>query len=468
MFTIKRRPDGSIERYKARLVAKGYTQTYGVDYDETFSPVAKMNTIRVLLLVAANRDWPLHQFDVTNAFLHGELKREVYMEAPPGFSEGYKKGEGCRLKKTLYGLKQSPRVWFGRFTEAMAKYGFKQSQSDHTLFLKKRDGRMTCLIIYVDDMIITGDDTKEIERLKGSLFQEFEMKDLGSLKYFLGIEVLRSEGGIFLRQKKYTLDILAETGLLDCKPADTPIVVNHGLQISEGAELANQGKYQRLVGKLIYLSHTRPDIAYAVGIVSQFMHRPQKDHYEAALRIVKYLKGTVGHGVMFRKNGHKGVYGYTDADWASNPVDRKSTAGYFTFVEGNLVTWRSKKQKVVALSSAEAEFRGIRSGLMEILWLRRLMREIGLSPETSQLFCDNKAAISISENPVQHDRTKHVEVDRHFIKENIESGAVELPFVRSEDQLADILTKAVNSRSFTSVLNKLSFGDPTTQLEGEC
>ncbi|XP_047942387.1 uncharacterized mitochondrial protein AtMg00810-like [Salvia hispanica] len=267
----------------------------------------------------------------------------------------------------------------------MMKNGFKQSNSDHTLFLKRRGDQITCLIIYVDDMIITGDDVEEIERLKGSLFQEFEMKDLGNLKYFLGIEVLRSEGGIFLRQKKYTLDILAETGLLDCKPVETPMLVNHGLQISEKAEPTDQGRYQRLVGKLIYLSHTRPDIAYAVGVVSQFMHQPQKDHYEAALRIIKYLKGTVGHGVMFKKNEQRGVYGYTDADWASNLVDRKSTAGYFTFVEGNLVTWRSKKQKVVALSSAEAEFRGIKSGLTEILWLRRLMGEIGLSLEKSQL-----------------------------------------------------------------------------------
>ena len=198
------------------------------------------------------------------------------------------------------------------------------------------------------------------------------------------------------------------------------------------------------------------------------MHRPQRDHYEAALRIVRYLKGTARHGIMSRKNENRGVYGFTDADWASNPVDRKSTVGYFTFVEGNLVTWRSKKQKVVALSSAEAEFRGIRCGMMEILWLRRLMSEIGLTQDKSQLYCDNKATICISENPVQHDRTKHVEVDRHFIKEKLESGVVELPFVRSEDQLADILTKAVNSRSLTNVLGKLSFRDPTTQLEGQC
>ena len=205
VFTIKRRLGGSVERYKARLVAKVYTQTYGVDYSETFSPVAKMNTIRVLLSVAANKNWPLHQFDVTNAFLHGELKEEeeVYMEAPPGFAADFKIGEGCRLRKTLYGLKQSPRVWFGNFAGAMISYGYKQSNSDHTLFLKKKGDKITCLIIYVDDMIITGDDLEEIESLKRNLFREFEMKDLGDLKYFLGIEVLRSQKGIFLRQRKY-------------------------------------------------------------------------------------------------------------------------------------------------------------------------------------------------------------------------------------------------------------------------
>ena len=196
VFTNKHKADGSIERYKARLVAKGYTQTHGIDYDETFSPVANFNTIRVLFSIAANRDWPLYQFDIKNSFLHGDLSNEVYKEAPPGFSHGFGKGEGCRLKKALYGLKQSPRAWFGRFTMAMKKFGYKQSNVDHNLFLKRRGTRVTCLIIYVDDMIITGDDKKETEQLKRKLIKEFEMKNLGSLKYFLGIEVLRSKKGI--------------------------------------------------------------------------------------------------------------------------------------------------------------------------------------------------------------------------------------------------------------------------------
>ncbi|KAJ0625451.1 putative RNA-directed DNA polymerase [Helianthus annuus] len=469
VFTVKYKSDGTIERYKARLVAKGYTQTYGIDYLETFSPVAKINTIRVLFSIAANKNWPLHQFDVKNAFLHGELTEEVYMEAPPGFATDFKTGEVCRLKKSLYGLKQSPRAWFGRFTLAMKGYGFKQSNSDHTLFIKQRGRLVTCLIVYVDDMIITGNDKEEMIKLKESLFREFEMKDLGRLKYFLGIEVLRSKRGIFICQKKYILDMLAETGMIDCKPADTPMMVNHKLQMEEGAKLVEKERYQRLVGKLIYLSHTRPDIAYAVSVVSQFMHQPQIAHMGAVCRIMRYLKGTIGHGVLFKSNGHLKIQGYTDADWAGDKGDRRSTSGYFTLVGGNLVTWRSKKQKVVALSSAEAEFRGIARGLTEILWIRKLLTEVGFPPtEPTRIMCDNKAAIQISENPVQHDRTKHVEVDRHFIKEKLESGILELPFVRSEDQLADILTKAVNERIFSKCLNKLSIGDPTTQLEGEC
>ena len=416
VFSIKHKADGSIERYKARLVAKGYTQTYGIDYQETFSPVAKLNTVRVLLSVAANLDWPLHQFDVKNAFLHGDLKEEVYMDIPPGYMSS-STGIVCRLQRALYGLKQSPRAWFGRFSMAMRKYGFQQSNSDHTLFLKRRQGKITALIIYVDDMIITGDDSEEIYRLEKHLAMEFEMKNLGGLKYFLGIEVARSKQGIFLSQRKYVLDLLAEVGMLDCKPANTPTIQNQKLGEYPDQTPTDKERYQRLVGKLIYLSHTRPDISYAVSVVSQFMHCPSKDHMDAVVRILRYLKSAPGKGIMFSKNDHLDVEGYTDADWAGNLADRKSTSGYFTFVGGNLVTWRSKKQKVVALSSAEAEFRGMAKGLCELLWLRRLLSEIGFAPNSEMnLYCDNKAAIEISQNPIQHDRTKHIEIDRHFIK----------------------------------------------------
>ncbi|KAB2628036.1 hypothetical protein D8674_032831 [Pyrus ussuriensis x Pyrus communis] len=451
--------NGSIDRYKARLVAKGYTQTYGVDYQETFSPVAKMNTVRVLISLAANMNWPLKQFDVKNAFLHGNLEEEVYMDFPPGYSAGRSTGV-CRLRKSLYGLKQSPRAWFDRFTQVMKKIGYYQSHSDHTLFVKRRQEKVTALIIYVDDMIITGDDCDEISRLQRNLAAEFEMKNLGDLKYFLGVEVARSSKGIFLSQRKYVLDLLKETGMLGCKPVDTPIVEKHHLCLDPNQKSVDKGRYQRLVGRLIYLAHTRPDIAYAVSVVSQFMHSPSEDHMAAVMRILAYLKSAPGKGVLYRKHGHLRIEGFTDADWAGSVGDRRSTSGYFTFVGGNLVTWRSKKQKVVSRSSAEAEFRGMAHGICELLWLRKLLEGLGFKPkETMRLYCDNKSARDIADNPVQHDRTKHVEVDRHFIKEKLERKIVSIPFVSSDEQLADVLTHAVCSREFDDSLVKLGMCD---------
>jgi Reverse transcriptase (RNA-dependent DNA polymerase) len=291
----------------------------------------------------------------------------------------------------------------------MRKYEYTQSDSDHTLFYRKRHEKITILIIYVDDMIITSDDLDEIKSLKKRLSEEFEMKDLVGLKYFLGIEVVRSKQCISLSQRKYVLDLLTETGMLDCKPVDNPVVQNLKLGEFSSQELANKERYQRLVGKLIYLSHTRPDITYAVSLVSQFMHAPSEQHMEAVFRILRYLKGAPGRGIFFKKNDHLRIEGYTDSDWVGDITDRKSTSGYFTFIGGNLVTWRSKKQKVVALSSTEAEFIGIAKGLQELIWLKKIMSELGFEPsEGMQLFCDNKAAIAISHNPVQHDRTKHI------------------------------------------------------------
>ncbi|CAJ2640890.1 unnamed protein product [Trifolium pratense] len=360
VYTVKYKADGSIERYKARLVAKGFTQTYGIDYSETFAPVAKMNTVRVILSLAANYNWNLQQFDVKNAFLHGELEEEIYMDVPPGYREDIAANTVCKLKKALYGLKQSPRAWFGRFTKVMVGLGFKQSQGDHTLFVKhSKSGGVTVLLVYVDDIIVTGDNEEEQQMLSQHLANEFEIKTLGKLKYFLGIEVAHSKKGIFISQQKYITDLLQETGKTACKPACTPIDPNIKLGNAEEDVAVNKERYQRLVGKLIYLSHTRPDVAFAVSLVSQFMHQPKEIHLQAALRIVQYLKGTPGRGILFERNGSVGLEAYTDADYAGSIVDRRSTTGYCTFLGGNLVTWKSKKQSVVSRSSAEAEFRAM-------------------------------------------------------------------------------------------------------------
>ncbi|KAJ4713234.1 Retrovirus-related Pol polyprotein from transposon TNT 1-94 [Melia azedarach] len=434
VFTIKFKADGTVERYKARLVAKGYTQTYGIDYQETFAPIAKMRTVRILLSLAVHRDWFLYQLDVKNAFLHGNLEEEVYMDVPPGFEITMGVDKVCKLKKSLYGLKQSPRAWFEKFTSSIRCKGFQQSQGDHTLFFKHgENGNFIALLVYVDDIILTGNDEEKARRLKEELNKEFEIKDLGNLRYFLGIEVARSRKGIFLSQRKYVIDLLKETGMLGCKVVGTPIEVNHKLETLKGG----------LVNK-----------------ENQFMHNPNEEHMKVVLRIIKYLKNSPGMGLLFTKVEKIEVEVYTDADWAGSSLDRRSISGYCTFLGGNPVTWRSKKQSVVARSSAEAEFKSMALGICEVMWLKTILKELRV--ETSnpmKLYCDNKAAISITHNPVQHDRTKHVEIDRHFIKEKIEEGIICVPFVRSEDQLADVFTKGLPTQHFWKILSKLGIHD---------
>lgn len=456
LFTIKCKADGSIDRLKARLVAKGYTQSYGIDYQETFAPVAKLNSIRILLSIAANRDWPLMQLDVKNAFLNGDLKEDVYMDIPPGLEGSFPSGKVCKLQKSLYGLKQSPRAWFARFTNSVIKCGYTQSQADHTMFIKRSEKKIAVLIVYVDDIILTGDHTEELTKLKKFLAHEFEIKDLGDLKFFLGMEVARSKMGIAVTQRKYTLDLLKETGMLGCKPVDTPMDPYKKIGMEKDSLPVDKGRYQRLVGRLIYLSHTRPDISFPVSMVSQFMNYPTEEHMGAVNRILRYLKMTPGKGLLFKKDDSQKVEVFTDADWAGDITDRRSTSGYCSYVCGNLVTWRSKKQSVVSRSSAEAEYRALALGICEGMWIRRFLKELGIMEEISiRMLCDNQAAISIAKNPVHHDRTKHIEIDRNFISEKVDNGTIELVYTPSRDQIADILTKALPKSSFDELNTKL-------------
>lgn len=469
VFVIKYHADGTVERLKARLVAKCYTQTYGIDYDETFSPVAKIPSVRVLISLASRFRWTLHQLDVKNAFLHGDLQEEVYMEQPPGFvAQGEKV---CKLRKALYGLKQSPRAWFGRFSDAVVSFGMRRCSVDHSVFSMSSKAGCVILLVYVDDIIITGSDGNGIQRLKQFLQQKFNTKDLGRLRYFLGVEVAYSDAGIALSQRKYTLDILADARLQDCKPVDTPMDPLGKLDNEKGDLLHDPEKYRRLVGKLNYLTITRPDISFAVSVVSQFMGAPRIPHWQAVLQIIRYLKGAPGQGLIFRNQGHLHlsrysdpdslkVIGYSDADWAGCPMDRRSTTGYCVFLGGNLISWKSKKQSVISRSSAEAEYRAMANVTGELQWVRMLLSEIGLpTTEASTLCCDNQSAIHIANNPVFHERTKHIEVDCHFVREKVRGGDVRLVHTRSEEQLADIFTKPLRRSRISYICNKLGLFD---------
>ncbi|WJZ81635.1 hypothetical protein VitviT2T_001468 [Vitis vinifera] len=370
------------------------------------------------------------------------------MDIPAGLEMTSNFNKVCRLQKSLYGLKQSPRAWFERFTKVVKGYGFVQCHFP--------EGKLAIIIIYVDDIILTGDHEEKIDLLKKLLTKEFEIKDLGNLKYFLGMEIARSKKGIAVSQRKYVLDLLNETGMLGCKPTETPMDTTIKLEESDGSAPVDKGRYQRLVGKLIYLSHTRPDIGFSVSVVSQFMNNPTEKRMTAVIRILRYLKMTPGKGLFFQRTTKKEIEIFSDADWAGSVTDRRSTSGYCSFVWGNLVTWRSKKQSVVARSSAEAEFRAMAQGICEGIWLNRLLEELRVPLKHPMvLYCDNQAAISIAKNPVHHDRTKHVEIDRHFIKEKIEEGVFKVSYTPTNCQTADILTKALARGNFENLTEKL-------------
>ncbi|RVX21356.1 Retrovirus-related Pol polyprotein from transposon RE2 [Vitis vinifera] len=435
VYTVKVGSDGQVDRLKARLVAKGYTQVYGSDYGNTFSHVAKIASVRLLLSMAAMRSWPLYQLDIKNAFLHGDLAKEVYMEQPLGFVAQGESGLVCKLRPSLYGLKQSPQTWFSRFSFVVQEFGMFRNTANHSVFYHHNSsGQCIYLVVYVDDIVITGSDQNSIQKLKQHIFTHFQTKDLGKLK-------------------KYALDILEETGMLDCKPVDTPMDPNVKFIPRRGELLGDPGRYRRLVGKLNYLTITRPDISFPVSVVSQFLQSPCDSHWDAVIRILRYIKNTPGQGVLYENRGHTQVAGYTNADWVGSPTDRRSTSGYCVFIGDNLISWNSKKQNVVAKYSAEVEYRAMALATCELIWLKHLLRELRFgNDEQMKLICDNQAALHIASNPVFHERTQHIEVDCHFIRKKIASRCVATSFVNSNDQLADIFTKSL--RGFTLVGEK--------------
>ncbi|CAL1397449.1 unnamed protein product [Linum trigynum] len=461
IFKIKYNPDGSVERYKARLVAKGFTQLEGIDFHETFAPVAKLVTVRVLIAVAVARGWPMHQLDVNNAFLHGDLQEEVYMKVPEGFAE---KGDTrvCRLRKSLYGLRQASRNWYAKFTSAMAELDFTPSHADPSLLIYRREDKFVAALVYVDDVVLTGNDPQLIAQVKSFLHDRFSIKDLGPLKYFLGIEVARSPEGVVLSQRKYALDILTDAGVTGARPSRFPMEQNHDLTRPRPTDDAavDASSYRRLVGRLLYLTVTRPDITYAVNILSQFVHSPGPEHVTAAHRVLRYLKTSPGQGLFFPTGESLRLNAYCDADWGGCQTTRRSTTGYYIQLGSAPVSWRTKKQRVVARSSAEAEYRAMASTVSEVIWLRFLLIELGVPQHSpTPLHCDNQAALHIAANPVFHERTKHVEMDCHFVRERVVTGEIAPLKVSSSSQLADILTKALGGDQFHILLSKLGIRD---------
>ena len=494
LFKTKFKPDGTVERFKSRLVILGCRQVLGVDYGDTFAPVAKMATVRTLLAVAALQNWLVVQMDVTNAFLHGDLHEEVFMEFPLGYT-GYgsriaytAQGETssqssksrtdgrkvCRLIKSLYGLRQAPRCWFSKLSETLKIDGYQQSRADYSLFIKVDGDWITAILVYVDDLLIAGNSEVNIGLLKSVLSNTFHMKDLGDVQYFLGLEIHRSESGFFVSQKKYALDLIKEYRV-GSSISKIPMETHLKLAPDKGEPLLDAQPYQRLLGKLIYLTVTRPDIVYAVHILTQYMQKPTSDHMQAAKRLLKYLAYNPGQGILLASTSAAKLTGYCDSDWASCSFSRRSTSGYCVLLGDSPISWKTKKQSVVARSSAEAEYRAMALASCEITWLTTLLKDLGLQQMPPAILnCDNKAALAIAANPVLHERTKHVEIDCHFIRDKVAAGEIETRYVPSYAQVADMFTKQLSAKQHSYLMHKLgvSAGSSASseehcKLEGE-
>eukprot|EP00253_Pinus_taeda_P030103 PITA_30103 len=414
VYRTKYGPNGKVDKHKARLVAKGFSQVEGINYTETFSIVAKMNSIHFVLSLATFFKWDVHQMDVKSAFLHGDLHEEIYMEQPAGFIQT-DSSLVCQLKKSLYGLKQAPRSWYAKMDSFLLETGFSRCHSNNNIYTKKVSNSLIILVLYVDDLILTGSDPNLINHVKSSLKKKFEMIDLRHLHYFLGLQVLQSKEGISLSQSKYACDILHHFHMENCNPAPSPFQSRAKFSVTCTSPEVDATLYRQLVGKLIP---------------------------EASPLLV----------------------GFTHSDWVGDPDDRKSTAGYvFTLGLGH-ITWACNKQSFISLSLAEEENHGVIEASKEAFWLRHILSDFGFQQQhLTTLWCDNQSAIQLCKDLVQHQPNKHIELHMHFIRNLIHDHVLEVQYCSTDDQVADIFTKALTKAKFTKLQFMVGFQEVFTE-----
>ncbi|KAI0496759.1 hypothetical protein KFK09_023083 [Dendrobium nobile] len=460
VYKAKKNAKGEIGRYKARLVAKGYSQRAGIDYDDVFAPVARLETIRLIISLAAQNKWKIHQMDVKSAFLNRVLEEEVYIQQSPGYEVKRQEDKVLKLKKALYGLKQAPRVWNSQIDKYLQDRGFIKFPYEHALYIKNNNGNILIVCLYVDDLIFTENNPMMFQEFKQAMTKEFEMTYIGLMAYYLGIEVHQMKDGIFISQESYAKEMLKKFHMDNYKPTNTPIEC--GVKLSKHAEEESVDPtfFKSLVGSLHYLTCTRPDILYAVGLVSRYMETPTTSHLKTAKRILRCIKGTIHFGLLYSSSNDFKLVGYSDSDWAGDMDDRKSTTGYVFFMGDTAFTWISNKQSIVSLSTCEAEYIAATSCVCHAIWLRNLLKELSLpQEEATKIHVDNKSAIALAKNPIFHDRSKHIDTRYHYIRECITRKEVQAEYVKSQDQIADIFTKPLNPTSIVAAMADMSL-DP--------
>ncbi|KAJ9551929.1 LOW QUALITY PROTEIN: hypothetical protein OSB04_015974 [Centaurea solstitialis] len=448
IFKNKKDEDGIVTRNKARLVAKGYKQETGIDYDETFTPVARLEAIRIFLAYTVHKNFTVYQMDVKTAFLNGELKEEVYVSQPEGFVDGTKPNHVYILDKALYGLKQAPRAWYDHLSNALLDNGFYKGKLDPTLFIKTDGNDILLVQIYVDDIIFGSTNSDMCTWFSDLMTTRFEMSMLRELLFFLGLQVLQKPDGILINQSKYTGDLLKRFHMDKSSVAKTPMASGTLIGVDPKGKPVDQKTYRAIIGSLLYLTASRPDIMFATCLCARFQANPKESHMLAVKRILRYLKGTPNHGLWYPKESRFELVAFSDVDHGGCQLDRKSTSGHVQFLGDKLVNWGSKKQHCVSTSTAEAEYVAAASCCSQL-------RDYGYNFNHIPIYCDSKSAIAITCNPVQHTRTKHIDIRYHFIKDHVERGTIELYFVNTEYQLADLFTKPLDEKRFNFLISKL-------------
>jgi transposase InsO family protein len=452
VFKVKHTAAGGVERHKARLVAKGYAQQEGIDYNEVFAPVGKHTTLRGLLAVVSVEDMELHQLDVKTAFLNGDLEEDIWMQQPPGYEE-LGEGYACHLRKALYGLKQAPRAWHTRLKHELEQFGFVVSDADAGLYMMEQGGEVVYVLVYVDDMLLASRSMLLIDEVKRRLQGVFDIHDLGEATMFLGMEISRDRSSkeLKLTQHRAAVNLASKYGLHDANGRCVPVSV--GTQLSgEGAVLdTSVYGYSELVGSLLYLSVcTRPDLAQAVGALARYMSRPTVEHWRVAKGVLRYVAGTANCGIIFGRVDDDGeaVVGFCDADFAGDVDTRRSTTGYVYLLHGGAISWSSRLQSTVAVSTVEAEYMSAAAAVKEALWLSVLLTELGVSVRPMRVHCDNQGALKLLKHPIASQRSKHIDVLYHFAREKVMKGDVEFVYCATENMVADILTKPLSKNKF--------------------